>query len=77
MYVWFVSYQLSQSQRTINEIGDPTMIVLPALEQWGNAYTFSTTSKTYSDDDNNLYNNYVVMVAPTNHTGGIIFDGQV
>lgn len=53
------------------------MIVLPALEQWGNAYTFSTTSKTYSDDDNNLYNNYVVMVAPTNHTGGIIFDGQV
>ena len=52
------------------------MIILPAVEQWANAYTFSTTSKTYSDD-NNLYNNYVVMVAPTTKTDGIIFDGQV
>ena len=60
----------------MNEIGDPTMIILPAVEQWANAYTFSTTSKTYSDDSN-LYNNYVVMVAPTNKTEGIIFDGQV
>ena len=53
------------------------MIVLPSVEQWASAYTFSTPSNSYSEDDSDPYSNYVVMVAPTNKTEGIIFDGQV
>ncbi|XP_067936654.1 uncharacterized protein [Watersipora subatra] len=68
--------QFSQSQKTMNEIGDPTMIVLPSVEQWANAYTFSPTSNSYTGAKNEFYNNYVVMVAPSNRTAGIIFDGQ-
>ena len=42
------------------------MIVLPSVEQWASAYTFSTPSNSYSEDDSDPYSNYVVMVAPTN-----------
>jgi len=55
------------------------MIILPSQEQWANAYTFSTTSNINNgvDNNNDLYDNYVVAVAPTDKTDGIIYDGQV
>lgn len=61
----------------MNEIGDPTMIVLPSQEQWANAYTFATPSNPYSGTINSEFHNYLVMVAHTNRTSGIIFDGKV
>ena len=52
------------------------MIILPAVEQWANAYTFSTTN-TDSSDDPESYSNFIVMVCHTDKISGLLFDGQV
>lgn len=54
------------------------MIVLPAVEQWANAYTFSTTNKADSASDGLAqYSNFIVMVCPADGIGGLLFDGEV
>jgi len=55
------------------EIGDPTMIVLPSTQQYANVYTFATTSHSRTSG----YQNYLVLVAPTNQIEGLIYDGKV
>lgn len=52
------------------------MIILPAVEQWANAYTFSTTN-TESNNNKETYSNFIAMVCPADKVDGLIFDGQV
>lgn len=68
---------MSQSQSSSLEVGDPTMIVLPAQEQWANAYTFSTTTAVEYLTSNVEYQNYLVLVAPANQLNGLLVDGKV
>lgn len=60
----------------MDEIGDPTMIILPSIEQWTNAYTFSTTTVA-NTDSSSTYQNYLVLASPSDKLEGLIFDGQV
>lgn len=52
------------------------MIVLPSVEQWANAYTFSTTSIQNSDTQA-AYSNFIVMVCHKDKVEGLIIDGKV
>jgi len=53
------------------------MIILPAVEQWANAYTFSTAGSTGEDPSNFDTEDYMVMVCPADQVSGLLFDGQV
>lgn len=53
------------------------MIMLPAVEQWANAYTFSTVANVQSSDNSDVYQNFIVLVCPTHQRSGLLFDGSV
>lgn len=61
----------------MNEVGDPTMIMLPAQEQWANAYTLSTTTQSDYLNSESMYENFLVLVAPSDQLDGLLFDGEV
>lgn len=50
------------------------MIILPSVEQWANAYTFSTTESNQAGAE---YQSFVIMVCPVDQVSGLLFDGKV
>lgn len=50
------------------------MIVLPAVQQWANAYTFSTTVNA---EEGAGYQSFVIMVCAGDQVSGLLFDGKV
>ena len=50
------------------------MIILPAVEQWANAYTFSTTINTQQSAAD--YQSFVMIVCAADKLSGLLFDGK-
>ena len=64
--------QFVQSQQSSSEPSDPSMMIIPAIQQYGYSYTFSTP--TYSRSGS--YTNYVMIVIKSADQNGLILDGS-
>ncbi|XP_013383271.1 uncharacterized protein LOC106153735 isoform X14 [Lingula anatina] len=70
LLVQFVASQLSES-----EPADPSMIIVPPMEQYAFKYSFSTP--VYSGGvEGGGYTHYVLVVSPTDQISGILLDNQ-
>ncbi|KAK3093194.1 hypothetical protein FSP39_012495 [Pinctada imbricata] len=63
--------QFVQSQQSTSEESDPAMITVPAINQYGASYTFSTPKYSLGS-----YINYLMLVIRYQDKGGLYLDGN-
>ncbi|XP_052252894.1 uncharacterized protein LOC127859481 isoform X5 [Dreissena polymorpha] len=71
--------QFVKSQLTSAEPADPSMILVPPLEQFGSDYTFTTPEYSRPDYGNASiyrYQNEFMIVAKKSDIGGLLLDGK-
>jgi hypothetical protein len=58
--------------------GDPFMMVIPAVEQYGRSYVFGTTSEFdyFNGTNADFFDNYVNVIVPNSTVGSVMLDGQ-